>query len=331
MWLLQLAADMIATTGVRPRLAQLLRPTAATARTTRLQRCYASSDALARPWQRPDMSHWRVRLSDRDLKVAEELCIGPPFGEVSFSMHDPSQGPVITRDAHDSHMDAMLATFKPSNPSFNWQSQLEEDESFQVWRRLLERNVYPEYDLDASSIQGAIDQMAGFIEGLLEWEVDGYVLEEAEDGRIRTRPWWCMPELATRPNTDRAAAALAKTDTWLRSEGREDGARQSDTVGSHGPGATAGDGVPGARLTGMQELHWRWLADGASSLEEVRDNYRHEVALAMELQAAGYEVDCGAMYCALECRRPQDPVSSDEEDDWDSDDEDDLKGFQVLI
>ena len=140
-----------------------------------------------------------------------------------------------------------------------------------------------------------------------------------------------MPELATRPDTDSAAATLAKTNTWLWPEGREDGARQSDTVGSHSPGATAGDGVPGARLTGMKELHWRWLADGARSLKEIRDNYRHEIALAMELQAAGYEVGFDAMYCALECRRPQDLASSDEEDDWDSDDEDDLKGLQVLM
>ena len=181
--------DMLATTRVRPRLAQSLRPTAATARTTRLQRFYASSDATARPWQRPDTSHWRVRLTDRDLKVAEELCIGPPFGEISFSMHDPSQGPVITRDAHYSYMDEMLAKFEPVNPFLDWQSQLEEDGSFQVWRTLLEREVYPKYDLNASSIQGAIDQMAGFVVQLLEWEVDGYVLEGAEEGRIRARPW----------------------------------------------------------------------------------------------------------------------------------------------
>ena len=182
-----------------------------------------------------------------------------------------------------------------------------------MWRMRLERSMYPKYGLQASSIKEAIDQMANFIVLLLEWQVEGYVLEEAAGGHIYMQPWWLT--LTTRPDTDKAAASLAKTDTWLCSEEQGGGAGQSDTVGLSGPCASECGGLRDDPLIGKQYLFWRGLANGVASLEEIRNGYRHELAFAMELQAAGYEVDCDAVPALLECRRPDDPVSSDEEDD----------------
>ena len=117
-------------------------------------------------------------------------------------------------------------------------------------------------------------------------------------------------------DTDGAAASLAKTDTWLWFEEQEGGAGQSDTGRLSGPCATARGGLPDDSLIGKQYLSWRTLANEAASLEEIRNAYRHELAFAKELHAAGYEVVCDAVPSLLECRRPHDPSSSDEEDDW---------------